>query len=78
MKKVVSERQAARIQAQVLAGRDYGPRVLEFLDGPLAGDFHEVESGWPCPCAVEMPLAGGGTAKYGVDAKTGKATLSRN
>jgi hypothetical protein len=75
MKENMSGLSEDRLRAQVMAGRDYGPRVQEMLDGPLAGTFHEVESGWPCPNALELRTEDGRMAKYEVDLKTGKATF---
>jgi hypothetical protein len=75
MKENASDLSEDRLRAQVLAGRDYGPRVLEMLDGPLAGTFHEVESGRPCPNALELRTEDGRMVKYEVDLKTGKATF---
>jgi len=54
----------------------YGARVIEFMDGPLQGEFHEVENGFPCPDRMSVPDA---TAKweyiYDIDSSTGRATF---
>jgi hypothetical protein len=49
----------------------FGPRVIEFMDGPFAGTFHEVHCGWPCPSAIGKPLDSedrdAGQAWYDID-----------
>jgi len=73
LRKVESEEEA-KIHAQVMAGRDYGSRVMYFLDGPLAGEVHEIEAGWPCPNSCGIPHEGG-EAWYEVSPLTGNATF---
>jgi hypothetical protein len=72
---IESQEQADRIQAMVLANRNYGLRTIEFIDGPLAGTIHEVQAGWPCPCAIEVLLDDGTSAIYDVCTETGGAMI---
>lgn len=63
-----------KLQARVMAGRDYGPRVVSFKDGPMAGEVHEVEAGWPCPSQIGEQLEDGTVVWYRIDT-FGNATL---
>ncbi len=64
---VLSEGHAEAIRNFVSDGNAYGPRVVLFQDGPLAGMSHEVKDGWPCPPSMAKVLENGAQAWYDID-----------